>query len=126
MMRQKLALVVRGSPDLALRRMNGFPPVRTTRLGSAAMGHLLLLALTLARAPVADILTIEGHQFFGIFRQRGPLRNRPGSEQNACTATVIWMPRWRRERSVRKRRPVFAPSSPGDRRRRRSTRSTSG
>src|SRR5271170_7925336 len=98
MMRQKLALVVRGSPDLALRRMNGFSPVRTTRLGSAAMGHLLLLAHTLARTPGAAILAIEG--------------------ERACTAIAIWTPRWRRGCSVRKRRGHFAPSSPGGRRRR--------
>src|SRR6266853_1977920 len=37
MMRQKLALVVRESPCLALKRMNGFSPVTITRLGSAAV-----------------------------------------------------------------------------------------
>src|SRR5579862_4707636 len=38
MMRQKLALVVIGPPSLALRRMNGFSPVRITWFGSAAIG----------------------------------------------------------------------------------------
>src|SRR3984893_12026640 len=37
MMRQKLALVVKGSPSLTLRRMNGFSPVRMTRFGSAGI-----------------------------------------------------------------------------------------
>src|SRR6516225_3706163 len=38
MMRQKLALVVSGSPSFRLSRMNGFSPVRITRLGSAGIG----------------------------------------------------------------------------------------
>src|SRR5262247_950487 len=38
MMRQKLALVVSGSPSFRLRRMNGFSPVRITRLESAGIG----------------------------------------------------------------------------------------
>src|SRR5690348_997729 len=38
MMRQKLALVVCVPPSVALRRMNGFSPVRITWLGSAAIG----------------------------------------------------------------------------------------
>src|ERR1700730_7669558 len=37
MMRQKLALVVKGSPSLTLRRMNGFSPVKMTRFGSAGI-----------------------------------------------------------------------------------------
>jgi hypothetical protein len=37
MIRQKLALVVSGSPFLALKRMNGFSPVKMTRLGSAVV-----------------------------------------------------------------------------------------
>src|SRR5271165_1388150 len=41
MMRQKLALVVNGAPSVALKRMNGFSPVRTSRLGSALIGSLL-------------------------------------------------------------------------------------
>jgi hypothetical protein len=36
-MRQKLALVVGGSPFLALKRMNGFSPVKMTRLESAVV-----------------------------------------------------------------------------------------
>src|SRR5947209_7849158 len=42
MMRQKLALVVIAPPSLALRRMNGFSPVRITWFGSAAMTHLFV------------------------------------------------------------------------------------
>src|SRR6516165_5985285 len=58
MMRQKLALVVRGSPSLALSRMNGFSPVRITRFGSAGIagGSLLnemsKVTLTLASRKV--------------------------------------------------------------------------
>src|ERR1700757_4297905 len=37
MMRQKLAFVVFGPPSVLLSRMNGFSPVRITRLGSAGM-----------------------------------------------------------------------------------------
>src|SRR6516164_4335701 len=37
MMRQKLALVVSGSPSFALKRMNGFSPVKMTRLESAVV-----------------------------------------------------------------------------------------
>src|SRR4051812_34896271 len=35
MIRQKLALVLNAAPSVSLRRMNGFSPVRMTRLGSA-------------------------------------------------------------------------------------------
>src|SRR5216684_1580433 len=46
-MRQKLAFVVMGLPWLALRRMNGFSPVRITQLGSAVlMGHFLRISAT--------------------------------------------------------------------------------
>src|SRR3954467_1425268 len=37
MMRQKLAFVVCGPPSAALRRINGFSPVRITWFGSAAI-----------------------------------------------------------------------------------------
>jgi hypothetical protein len=36
-MRQKLALVVLGPPSVWLKRMNGFSPVKITRLGSAGI-----------------------------------------------------------------------------------------
>src|ERR1051326_7197740 len=37
MTRQKLALGVNGAPSVSLKRMNGFSPVSTTRLGSATV-----------------------------------------------------------------------------------------
>src|SRR6516225_1072491 len=42
MMRQKLAFVVFGPPSVWLRRMNGFSPVRITRLGSAGIADTSL------------------------------------------------------------------------------------
>src|SRR5579864_133138 len=50
MMRQKLASVVLGSPSFALRRMNGFSPVRMRRLGSA-MVMASILPLLAAEIP---------------------------------------------------------------------------
>src|SRR5262249_43252390 len=48
-MRQKPAFVVCGPPFVALRRMNGFSPVRITRFGSAAIA--IPPSLSLCGAP---------------------------------------------------------------------------
>src|SRR5262249_12501339 len=50
-MRQKLALVVKLSLSTGLSRMNGFSPVRMTKLGSAVLIELLPLATVRKRKP---------------------------------------------------------------------------
>src|SRR5262245_40575175 len=65
-MRQKLASVLRGSPSLALSRMNGFSPVRITRLGSA-----MLIVPPVGEMPhLVEAGGEEGAQRLGVVARR--------------------------------------------------------
>src|SRR5207237_6109308 len=107
MMRQKLALVVKGSPSLALRRMNGFSPVRMTRFGSAGIAGLpckMTAKVTLTRRSRKDdgmtkiILVRHGH-VEGIsperFRGRADLILTPEGHRQAEAAAHRIHATWR-------------------------------
>src|SRR5262249_41260425 len=119
MMRQKLALVVSGSPSLALSRINGFSPVKITRFGSAGITGGSLLKRLRQGNPNSPITERRRDDQDHPGSPRARRRQLPGavSRPRRSGADPAGPPAGGRDRRPHRgeldsRRPLFQPAEP--------------